>query len=190
MDRMVDYLAFRHASFAVRPEHTDTQSLLEMARFNFVQATGRELGTDFALPLERAVIADAQMMPHAWARTCDRSELIKLDCAAHGDNHFFPGPVDAAWDVAGAIVEWEMDADDADYFVRRYISLSRDDVRARLDNYLTAYAAFRNGYCRMASASMAHDAKEESRLVRDADRYKQLLEATFWQRKIAVAAYE
>ena len=26
----------------------------------------------------------------------------------HGDDHFFPGPTDIAWDLAGTIVEWEL----------------------------------------------------------------------------------
>ena len=33
---------------------------------------------------------------------------MKVDAAAHGDDHGFPGPVDVAWDLAGAVVEWEL----------------------------------------------------------------------------------
>src|SRR5205807_2282419 len=79
---------------------------------------------------------------------------VKTDGAGHGDDHFFPGPCDIAWDMAGAIVEWQMSPSAADFFCRAYQQLSGDDARSRLPAYLLAYSMFRLGFCRMAEAAL------------------------------------
>ena len=47
--------------------------------------TGSALPRDLVLETKNAVITDSQMMPQQWLRT-ESGELLKLDCAAHGDN--------------------------------------------------------------------------------------------------------
>jgi hypothetical protein len=188
LDRMAHYLACRVRLCGVPLEAVCRESLANMARFNFLQAIGRELPSDFALPLERPVVADAQMMPHTWLQPSD-GPLLKLDCGTHGDNHFYPGPVDIAWDVAGAIVEWQMNEKQRDYFIAHYNESANDNVNARLEPYIAAYAAFRNGYCRMAASSMAHEPAEQARLLRDAERYRCVL-AEQIRPVAAAAAYE
>ncbi len=51
-----------------------------------------------------AVAVDGRMMPHEWLAT--PQGLVKTDATDHGDDHFFPGPQDIAWDVAGFAVEF------------------------------------------------------------------------------------
>jgi len=65
--------------------------------------------------VEHRVFCDAHMMPHEWLELGD-GRLLKLDGAAHGDDHFFPGPCDIAWDLAGTIVEWKLTGPEAEYF--------------------------------------------------------------------------
>ncbi len=110
------------------------------------------------------------MSPHEWLITED-GRFLKLDAVSHGDDHFFPGPCDVAWDLAGAIVEWEMDAATRDTFLLRYESLSGDDTSGRIANYLRAYAVFRFAWSKMAAAGMK-GTPEESRLMQDYRKYR------------------
>ena len=173
LDRMAQYLAFRASGF--RAEPVDLAALEQMTHFNFAQIAGRELQSPFHLGLERPVIADARMMPHEWIRL-DDGRFLKLDAAAHGDNHFFPGPTDAAWDLAGVIIEWRLDATTTDDFLSRYEKTSGDDARSRLPDYLIAYTAFQAGYAAMAASAIGEsEAAERRRLLRDYERYRKLL---------------
>lgn len=186
IERMAEYLAFRAKAFAVGADQVHTADLEEMARFNFSEATARNLPADFHLQVYSPAIADAQMMPYSWLRPFSRdTPLLKLDCATHGDNHFFPGPVDIAWDVAGAIVEWEMQGQNSEFFIACFDQLAKDEISGRLQNYLVAYAAFRNGYCRMGAFAMTHDEGESSRLLRDAAKYREVLERLVPEKKLA-----
>jgi hypothetical protein len=114
----------------------------------------RELGLDMRvdLRLERPVIADGTMQPHEWLLSGDR--LLKTDSGSHGDDHFFPGPTDIAWDLAGAIVEWQMDEEQTIEFLNLYRRASEDDAMGRIEDFIRAYAVFRLAYCLMAANAM------------------------------------
>lgn len=166
LDRLAEYCAWRAAAF--RSERTPTL-LAELVRVN----TAEEFGSDSVAEAPcaaRTVIADGRMQPHEWRRT-SAGEILKTDAATHGDDHFYPGPTDIAWDLAGAIVEWRMDSGSADYFLARYSAISGDRPRPRLPAYLNAYALFRLAYCRMAGDALA-GSDEEPRLRRDYARYR------------------
>ncbi len=171
IERLARYVAFRTQAFGV-PE-CDEQKLTEMARFNAGQLWGMDLGRDYRLAVQRPVIADARMMPYEWRRSC--GGVKKLDAAVHGDNHFFPGPVDCAWDLAGAIVEWQMNAAQCEGFLACYRRLSGDHAEHRIAEYVIAYCAFQAGYAEMAAAAMA-GTEEELRLKREAERYTNLVQ--------------
>jgi hypothetical protein len=147
--------------------------LNEMTAFNFAMIANRELARRPELVVERPVIADSRMMPYEWIKLDSGGQPLKLDCAAHGDNHFLPGPVDIAWDVAGTIVEWRLDGDSADYFLKCYERASGDRAGNRLQEYLLAYSAFQAGYSMMAVSALAEsDIEEEKRLLRDYEQYR------------------
>ena len=165
MAAIAEYCAFRAGAFSVTT--CDARALEDMANFNLEQLGSREL---LKLPVERPVIADARMMPYEWRRRRAGDSLWKLDAAAHGDGHFFPGPCDIAWDLAGAVVEWKMDSAASEAFLGRYRQASGDDASLRIAPYLTAYCAFQNAYARMAAAATAACA-ESARLGADAERY-------------------
>ncbi len=167
--RMAEYCAFRLRTFST--ELSDLNALQQMAEHNL-----RELGLEATTKLQLAhpVIADGHMQPHEWLLAKD-GRLLKTDSGSHGDDHFFPGPTDIAWDLAGAIVEWHMDREQTRKFLNLYCAASGDDASARIDGFTQAYLAFRAAYCLMAANAMA-GSDEQSRLEQAAAGYKAMLE--------------
>lgn len=170
------YCAFR-SEHLTSPVASETE-LEHMAQINLERALG--VSRQIKLPVERPVVADARMMPFEWIALNDGS-LQKFDAADHGDNHFFPGPTDIAWDLAGAIVEWELNAEAADLLLSEYCRISGDKVQKRLPDYLIAYSSFRMAFAQSAANSIA-EFGEKSRLRQEATRYTtaalKLLEGT------------
>lgn len=166
IDRLADYCALRSVEFRVR--HTQSR-VQEMARFNFEELTGTPAPDWLALEESIPVVCDARMQPHEWI-VMPSGTLVKTDGTSHGDDHFFPGPCDIAWDLAGAIVEWELNDDATDALLRRYEQRSGDNVRRRLSAYRVAYSAFRAAYCSMAEFALRGTAEAE-RLSRAAQFY-------------------
>jgi adenine/guanine phosphoribosyltransferase-like PRPP-binding protein len=168
--RLAEYCAFRLRAFPVTP--SDLSALQQMAEHNL-----HELRFDLPVQLrvEHAVIADGRMQPHEWLLTGDR-RLLKTDSGSHGDDHFFPGPTDIAWDLAGAIVEWRLDEQEAKAFLDLYFRASGDNAHDRIGSFITAYAVFRCAYCMMAANAM-QGSDERPRLERAADGYRLLLTA-------------
>ena len=168
LQRVADYCAFR--ARAMRFNGAVNVDLASMLCFNVKQEFGIDLpARSSELRVAHAVIADGRMLPHKWIKS--DGGLLKIDAAIHGDDHFFPGPTDIAWDLAGTIVEWELNLANCNLFVGLYCRASGDDVRDRLPSYLLAYSIFRTAFCKMASASM-EGSEEEARLVRDYYRYR------------------
>jgi hypothetical protein len=155
--RMAEYCAFRLLSFRI--ELGELNALQHMAEHNL-----RELGLDLPveLRLEHPVIADGRMQPHEWL-VANEGRLLKTDSGSHGDDHFFPGPTDIAWDLAGAIVEWQMSEQQVRAFIDLYRCASGDDPSARIGGFIKAYAVFRAAYCMMAANAM-RGSDEETRL--------------------------
>ena len=179
LDRLAEYCAFRTTEFRGRDADRDgaCARLGEMLHVNVRELLDIELPAELFVPPESlaTVICDGRMQPHEWLRAAD-GKIVKTDGDTHGDDHFFPGPCDIAWDLAGAMVEWQMPPEAAASFLDRYERLSGDRVRARLPFYLASYAAFRAGYCQMAAqATSALD--ERPRLERDGERYAVVLKA-------------
>lgn len=165
--RLAAYCAFRAREFAV--DLADLDTLQRMAEHNLQQSG---IALTFRLCLERPAIVDGRMQPHEWALVNDQSRRMrKTDSGSHGDDHFFPGPTDIAWDLAGAIVEWRMTRPQSAFFLEEYARASRDDAAGRIGSYIIAYAAFRTAYCRMA-ANALHGSEEETRLERAAEAYE------------------
>jgi hypothetical protein len=140
-----------------------------MVRVNFEREFGLSLGR-FSLPVERPTVCDNRMMPFAWLRGRE-DKWLKFDAGSHGDDHFFPGPCDIAWDLAGAIVEWELPNAARDLLLREYRRTSGDDASLRLVNYEIAYGTFRMAWSAMAAASV-EDGEEKHRLLGDYRRYR------------------
>ena len=169
--QLARYCAFRVQHFAC--DVSSNMELEQMARINLDRTLG--VSSVLTLPIERPIIADARMMPHEWIRSAD-GRLLKVDAASHGDDHFYPGPTDIAWDLAGAIVEWRLGGQYRDLFVAEYVRSSSDDLRARLTDYLKAYCAFRLGFCSSAAQS-AGNANEHFRFEKETANYVESLKS-------------
>jgi len=170
-DRIAEYLAFRSAAFA--SSRAQTPELEKMLRWDWKVEFGGELNeAESRLVAERVVVCDGRLMPHEWICT-EGGELLKLDAVSHGDNHFFPGPCDIAWDVAGVIAEWNLQGEDCDAFVREYELLAGDPLSKRLQPYLLAYTIFSLGWSKMAALAMQGQ-YDEALLQRDYERYRKL----------------
>ena len=163
--KIAGYCAFRVRAFSI--QLSDLAALQQMADHNL-----RELGLELPgeLRLERPVIADGRMQPNEWVLSGD-GQLLKTDSGSHGDDHFFPGATDIAWDLAGAIVEWQMNEHQTEKFLDHYHRASRDDASARIDGFIKAYAVFRLAYCLMAANAMA-GSDEQARLQSAAATYQ------------------
>lgn len=178
--RMAAYCAFRQQNFSARlshiepahagPSHLD--SLQQMAEHNL-----KELRFEIPvkLTMEHPVLADAHMQPHEWLLTSS-GQVLKTDSGGHGDDHFFPGITDIAWDLAGAIIEWKMEAEQAATFLEMYRRASRDNAAPRIAEFIKAYAVFRCAYCMMA-AKAVQDTEEQWRLHQAAANYGAVLES-------------
>jgi hypothetical protein len=160
LDRIAQYCAFRAAEFgtAGAPE-----PLAEMVRFNISREFQIELNLnlDAAQP-SRLVAVDGRMQPHEWLRTSD-GILLKTDASTHGDDHFFPGPTDIAWDLAGVAVEWNLHPNALEFLFARFARLTGNDLRRTLPTFMLAYSVFRLAWCKMATGSVM-DSSEQLRL--------------------------
>ncbi len=172
------YLAWlrRHESTGSRA-HID--HLADMLRVNAGQTCDDAALAAVDRLIERAqrfdepeVAIDGRLLPHEWLRTAQGP--LKTDALDHHRDHFLPGPTDAAWDVAGFIVEAALTDHTREAFVQTYMTASGDaTVRERLPFYLASYAAFRLGYCAMADASV--DETERMRFAAARVRYANAL---------------
>ena len=161
LDHVARYLNFIRSRFAVT---AGAGWLAEMIAVN----TGEEWPDPE--PREQPVQLDARMMRHEWLET--RDGWLKADALDHHDDHFYPGPQDIAWDIAGFSIEFGLEAQGEQYLLERFARLSGDCAAARLPFYRTAYLAFRLGYADMAGEM----------LRAERDRYAAILWSEPWMR--------
>ncbi len=176
--RIARYCAFRSAEFRV--EHGTPEPLAEMLRVNLLREFQWEIDFDpELLRPQNMIVVDGRMNPHEWLGTAD-GRLLKTDGATHGDDHFFPGPTDIAWDIAGAAVEWNLHPDALDFLLSQYRLLTGEDLRQRLQIFLITYAVFRLAWCKMALPTVAGTA-EEFRLAQEYRYYRRHIETQLAQ---------
>ena len=166
--RMAAYCAFRMQNFRAEPSPGD--GLQTMAEHNLAEL---KFETPLKLQIERPVLVDARLAPHEWLLT-PSGQMLKTDSGSHGDDHFFPGVTDIAWDLAGAIVEWKMKREEAKTFLEMYHRISGDHAVPRIVEFIKAYAVFRAAYCTMAAHAL-QGTQEQSRLEEAAASYGAVL---------------
>lgn len=170
LDTMARYCAFRASTFS--EDSRSPSQLKQMVEFNIQQ----EFGIDVVIPehgfdSRHPVLVDGRMQPHEWI-SIGPGKFIKTDAIDHGDNHFFPGPSDIAWDLAGIAIEWQLRPPALRRLLQEFSRRSGYDVTPRLPDYLLAYAAFRMSFCRMARNSISGSA-DQPRLAAAYRRYRQ-----------------
>src|SRR5881396_133882 len=153
--RIARYCAFRSAEFRV--EHGTPEPLAEMLRVNLLREFQWEIDFDPELLRPQNMVG-----------------------ATHGDDHFFPGLTDIAWDIAGAAVEWNLHPDALDFLLSRYRLLTGEDLRQRLQIFLITYAVFRLAWCKMALPTVPGTA-EEFRLAQEYRYYRRHIETQLAQ---------
>ena len=171
LERIAEYCAFRARDFRVNDG--PPQQLEEMVRVNLAKEFASAVAPQIELGdllSKNPVLTDGRMLPHEWLLQAD-GRILKTDAISHGDDHFFPGPTDIAWDLAGAIAEWQMDSQAADFLLARFAHLTGDDPRPRFPAFLLAYTVFRMGYCKMALSAEA-GSPEEIRLRQAYQHYR------------------
>jgi hypothetical protein len=158
--------------------------VLAMTRVNVSEGLGEDWvgrmgwmeGMRAAVEARPAVAVDGRMMPWEWLRT--GQGRVKCDGLDHHDDHFWPGTQDIAWDLAGAMVEWGLDAAVREDLLARYERHAGADpgIRAVLPFHEAAYLAWRLGYTSLAAETLG-GSEDGLRMARDRDGYAGLLRA-------------
>jgi hypothetical protein len=185
LEHMARYCAFRASEFRV-PRAPVTQ-LPAMVGFNVTQELGIEIDSDLdELCTGQPIITDGRMQPHEWLCGAD-GPLLKVDAYTHGDDHFFPGPTDIAWDLAGTIVEWNLEESAAVFLLEHFRQISGIDVRPRISAFILAYTVFRLAYCKMALPTV-DGSPEAERLQKAYRHYRALAERQISARQLDASA--
>jgi hypothetical protein len=174
-DRIARYLAVLRRSYATS-RAARVGDLIEMMRHNLAEAK-----RPWGAPLERLtacanrfdepeVEVDGRLLPQEWIAA--HGTLVKVDALDHHADDFLPGCRDAAWDVAGALVEADFDRADRQHLVCTYAKCAGDrTVAHRLPFYLAAYSAYRLGYVSLAAHTLG-ETPDGWRFRRAARRYR------------------
>jgi hypothetical protein len=185
IDQIGAYLAFRTRHFpAARDRGASLNELLQMARHNTQQALGRSAAAvlEHSMMLRpeveksvRRIDTDNRMHIWEWLVLDDR--LIKTDALDHSSAHDLIGCQDITWDIAGAMVEFNLTRDEVDYLCK---TIERDSGHG-VDPVLLAflhpcYLAFQLGSYTMAADALG-EGPEFDRLRLVADRYATMLKS-------------
>jgi hypothetical protein len=177
---MARYLAYLRRC---HPAHDAGAELRDMLVCNVAEALGEAAADRLAArfpaqgttPGGEPTALDGRMLPHEWIRT--RGGFLKADALDHHDDHFYPGPQDIAWDVAGTCLEFGLEGDARRGFLACYIGESGDSgISRRLPFHALAYLAFRLGYVTLAAESLGAT-PDTARFRAQVIRYRRLLEA-------------
>lgn len=181
VERIAAYLAFRARELpALDYRAASMDDLLAMARRNIELALGARAarGLDRFAPrldglarAENPVATDNRMQAWEWI-AAPGGALLKTDAADHCAGHDLVGCRDIAWDVAGAIVEFDLDATERDTLLGGLEKAGVGVEPALLDFFASAYCAFRLGAADMASAANAAWPQDGQRWRAERARYK------------------
>lgn len=161
LDEMAGYLAFLKRNFQ-STSGMDFDEFSHMASRNILLGLGQEWADKAACfeklkPVFEAgvpVAVDGRMLPAEWLLT--RKGYRKADAVDHCIDQFFPSSQDIAWDLATAVIEFNMSPMEQHYFIGKYSVLARDEVsHERLRLHMIAYLAFRLGYASFAAEELS-----------------------------------
>ncbi len=110
---------------------------------------------------------DGRMTPHEWLRTAC-GQIVKTDAGGHDADHTIIGRQPLAWDIAGALVEWGLENENAAAVLLAAVREAGAVVPApaALRFYCLAYAAFRVGQTALCAQMISHDPRDQARLWR------------------------
>jgi hypothetical protein len=123
-----------------------------------------------------ASYGDGRLAPYEWRRA-PSGALIKLDGVWHDVDHTAVGRQSLLWDIAGAVVEWELAPAETQTLLEAACpEMQAPLTRPLLGFYHMAYAAFRLGQCRLCAAMCPGWPQEQARLWRAEAAYREVLE--------------
>jgi hypothetical protein len=117
---------------------------------------------------------DGRPAPHEWVRT-SAGKIVKTDCTGHATDHTLVGRQSVLWDLAGAIVEWDLQGTQIESLTRPLVEANVSVDPAALQFYHAAYAAFRMGLTSLSATQAGDDPEEKQRLLTASEHYKQKL---------------
>ncbi|HEX8192235.1 MAG TPA: hypothetical protein VF552_04990 [Allosphingosinicella sp.] len=161
------YIGARARLFPAAPGRGATlPELLEMSRRNIGLALGEGAAARLQLPpgTPRPIETDNRLDLHEWVEASP-GRWLKTDALDHHAAHDLIGCQDLAWDVAGAIVEFDIGEADAAIFAASVATAAGRAVDPALTAFLlVAYSAFRLGQASLAADRAAGDPTERARL--------------------------
>lgn len=160
------YLAWVRSEYALGRPTAPSAALQEMVVQNLERFMG--LTPPWEPPTGVPVALDGCMLPVEWGLR--NGSWVKFDGTDHGDDPFFPGPADIAWDLAALSVEFGHAHGAA--AVAAYRRASGETVAAlvpRLRWHGLAYCLFRAAYCGLAATRV--DEPDTGWFQRDGARY-------------------
>ena len=170
-------------SAGARPSSDEASSsfgrISDMLYWNAREASGEELSSwtprDHYRPPTTGVMprayTDGHMSPHEWILTTE-GRLVKVDSAGHVWDHTVVGRQPIAWDIAGALVEWGLNMEQAAILLDAYLERGGDEIaEPALTFYRMAYCAFKLGQVKMCAEMTGHDPAEQARLWRAYEGY-------------------
>jgi hypothetical protein len=189
LETLAAYLAARVSLFRTG-EAVEVAPMVEVLRANATEVLGASpAGLAAAmrrlerLPAREAIVPDARLQAREWVRT--PRGFLKLDATDHGDGLRLPGPTDSAWDVAAALVEFQLGSPADDELVRRCgrgAPGGPTHFARAVAAYRAPYAAAALGEAVLAVREGGGTPEDQQRLERDAARYRHLL-----RRELALA---
>ena len=183
LDRVARYISHRARKLPAPRPGASPEKLLEMAAYNVEQALGKKAAQPLdawreRLPelssLARPVLTDNRMHAWEWVVTPD-GKIWKTDALDHHASNDLVGAQDPAWDLAGAIVELELSAEEQGRLVEqversRRVKTPPDQLRF----YTQAYLAFQIGYYTLAAQAVESEADALRKQAKwYSDRYSQ-----------------
>lgn len=136
--------------------------LSEMISCNLKEALGESVSAkarafvNSGPPEQLQSYGDGRMAPHEWIRTHEGT-VLKTDCWGHRFDHTCIGGQSVLWDVAGAILEWHMNPNQASFFIDRLSDHGLAFPPEALTFYLLGYASFRIGLLSMTEEAAGRD---------------------------------
>ncbi|HET6567888.1 MAG TPA: hypothetical protein VFG50_07980 [Rhodothermales bacterium] len=180
LDGLRAYLGGRWGAFRTGETHS-ARSIIPALLENGREALGenppglrRAVKLLESMPETESVIADARLRPSEWMR--NGGGYFKTDAIDHGNGTRLPGPVGAAWDFAGAAVEYGLCDSDVMSLIDglRLGEPDRVGLRASVAAYRAPYAACCLGEADIAAREAGYG-EDRRRLEREAARYTALL---------------
>lgn len=187
IERLAEYIAYVTGPPLELPEHKAAiERLEEMVYANVTEAFDANTAAQVRFAAEPArsfapsvTYGDGRLAPCEWVRT-PTGGLVKTDYFGHDTDHTAIGKQSYLWDVAGALVEWELQTQERARLLEAFARQGMMVDSAVLRFFEIAYRSFRLGQTSLC-LELESCPQERSRLELDRDRHHGALAALLKQ---------